>query len=148
MIIDKLENMHLYSEIPQTVKDFVAELKPNISLGRVILSDDIYVNIETYKTKLVKDAKFEAHQKYIDIQLLMVGNEKIAYTDKYSLSETLPYDAERDIVFYNEEVKDYPAVCLDGTNFVMLFPHEAHAPQISPNSFPADVKKIVVKIKV
>lgn len=148
MITDKIENIYLYSDIPQKVKDFILNIKPDLPIGRVVLSDDIYVNIETYQTKPVSEAKFEAHKKYIDIQIVASGKEKIAYTCKHNLTENKPYNLEKDIVFYKEPVNGCPEVCLDGTNFVMLLPHEAHAPQICEDNLPAEVKKIVVKIRV
>ena len=147
MITDKLENIDIYSDIPNIVKDFIKNLTKDAELGRLNLSDDIYVNIETYKTKMPADAKFEAHNKYIDIQILLMGNELISYTDKSILTVKTPYNEEKDITFYSEVVNDYSYIRLDGSNFVMLFPHEAHAPQIC-DKIPSDVKKVVVKIKV
>jgi len=38
-------------------------------------------------------------------------------------------------------------VTLDGTNFMMIYPHEAHAPQVVSESI-STVKKVVVKVKV
>lgn len=147
MITDKLENIDIYYNIPISAKDFIKSLTKDAELGRLNLSDDIYVNIETYKTKMPADAKFEAHNKYIDIQILLMGNELISYTDKSILTVKTPYNEEKDITFYSEVVNDYSYIRLDGSNFVMLFPHEAHAPQIC-DKIPSDVKKVVVKIKV
>lgn len=148
MITDKLYNIKIYTDIPQVVKDFVLNIKQDIPFGRIVLSDDIYVNIETYKTKYIDYSKFEAHKKYIDIQFLLSGKELLAYTDKFKLTENQPYSSEKDIIFYNEPVNGYPYVCLDGTNFAVLYPHEAHAPQICADNIPVDVKKVVVKIRV
>ena len=147
MITDKLENIDIYSDIPNIAKDFIKNLTSDIELGRVYLSDDIYVNIESYITKTTTDAQFEAHNKYIDIQILLKGNEFISYTDKSILTVKMPYNEEKDIAFYSQPVNDYPHVKLDSSNFVILFPHEAHAPQIC-DEFPSEVKKVVVKIKV
>ncbi len=147
MITDKLENIDIYCNIPNSAKDFIKCLTKSAKLGRVNLSNDIYVNIETYKTKMPADAQFEAHNKYIDIQIILKGNELISYTDKSILTVKTHYNEEKDITFYSEAVNDYPYIKLDGSNFVMLFPHEAHAPQICDES-PSEVKKVVIKIKV
>lgn len=148
MIIDKLENIHLYKNIPPAVVDFVKSINKNIPLGKQILSDDIYVNIEQYSTKLLEDAIFEAHDKYIDIQILLDGNESIYLADRTNLDVKIPYDTEKDIVFYSNATSNYPKVNLDGTNFIMIFPHEAHAPQVSIDNKRKNVLKVVVKIKV
>lgn len=63
MIVDKLEYLALYKNIPDCVINFVSNLDcNNLSLGRQNLSDDVYVNIERYTTKYKDEAKFEAHK--------------------------------------------------------------------------------------
>lgn len=149
MIVDKIENLKLYKEIPSEVVQFISNLDiRNIKLGKHILSDSIYVNIEEYNTKDIEVASFESHDKYIDIQLLLFGAENIYYTSKENLNIKTPYDTNRDIAFYSDSVKEYPFIKLDGTNFMMIFPHEAHAPQVSINSSTQKVLKVVAKIKV
>lgn len=148
MITDKIENAIMYCEIPFEAREFLTNLTSNIEVGKVILNDSVYANVEKYVTKNVNDAKFEAHEKYIDIQVLLKGAEYIYFTDKSKLTVKESYDNSRDIVFYGEDVEKYPKIKLDGSNFVMLFPHEAHAPQVSVNSNNSEVKKVVVKIKV
>ena len=153
MITDKLENMSLYKNIPNCVLDFVKTILntnvQNLKLGRYELNDKIYANIETYSTKSVSEGKFEAHKKYIDIQLVLSGKEKIFVTDvNDSLNVKVPYSEEKDIIFYSNPINDNMNVVLNGVNFVMLFPHEAHAPQISIDNDTNTVLKVVVKIQV
>ena len=148
MILDKLENIHLYKNIPQQVVDFVNLIDKNAPLGKQILSDEIYVNIEQYSTKLQESAMFEAHDKYIDIQILLDGKESIYLADRTNLDVKIPYNPAKDIVFYSNSIADYPKINLDGSNFVMIFPHEAHAPQVSVGNNSEKVLKVVVKIKI
>lgn len=148
MIVDNLKNISLYKNIPTCVVDFIENLHSNISLGKHVLSDNIYFNVETYCTKQVEDGKFESHNDYIDIQLLLSGSESIYVTSVDGLTISTPYDKIRDISFYSDPLDNSSFVTLNGTNFIMLFPHEAHAPQISPNKTCEEVLKIVVKIKI
>ena len=78
MITDKIENATMYSEIPHEAIIFLEKLANNLktgkftlNYGKITLDNDIYVNVEKYTTKYLNDAKFEAHKKYIDIQLLL-----------------------------------------------------------------------------
>ena len=64
MITDKLENIQNYTDLPKVVLDFIKSLNIGIQLGKQILSEDVYVNIEEYSTKLVSDAKFEIIYSY------------------------------------------------------------------------------------
>ncbi len=86
MITDKLNNIDLYSEIPQVAKDFIKSLTPDIEIGKVVLSDDIYANVETYTTKFPSQGRFEAHDKYTDIQILLKGEEYIYVEDRSKLN--------------------------------------------------------------
>ena len=149
MIIDKIENISIYKNIPDIARDFILNLKKETpSLGKHILSDSIYANVEAYDTKLLSNGKFEAHKDYIDIQILLKGNEQIFVAPQNGLTVSEPYDVKRDIEFYSDDISSSQSIKLDGTNFVMLFPHEAHAPQISINEKVENVLKVVVKIKM
>lgn len=149
MIVDKIEKLKLYKEIPSEVVQFLSELDiNNIKLGKRVLSDCIYVNIEEYNTKDIEVASFESHDKYIDIQLLLKGSENIYYASRDNLSIKVPYDETRDIAFYSDGIQGYPYIKLDGTNFMMIYPHEAHAPQVSSGNLSQKVLKVVVKIKL
>lgn len=146
MIVDKLENVILYSQIPDYVKDFVLKLNCDCKSGRYNLLDSDYANIETYNTKLREVAKYETHDKYIDIQILLKGSERIYIKSRNNLTKLDEYNEEKDITFYSDSV-DSDFVTLDSSNFVMIYPHEAHAPQVAVNES-IEVKKVVVKIKV
>lgn len=112
------------------------------------MSESIYANVETYETKLLENGKFEAHKDYIDVQILLKGHEQIFIAPQNSLTMSEPYDAKRDIEFYSDNICSFQSIKLDGTNFVMLFPHEAHAPQVSIDEKLENVLKVVVKIKI
>lgn len=144
MIIDKIENIGLYDQIPDYAAEFIKNLTADIPCGRYELKNTDYVNIETYNTKSPDQAKFETHNKYIDIQLLLSGKERIYVSATEGLNASAPYNSEKDITFYSDKVTDSDYVTLDGKNFVMLYPHEAHAPQTGDGN---TVKKAVIKLR-
>ncbi len=150
MIIDKIDNICLYNAVPKSVIQFLKNIdRNNVEYGKHILDDSNFVNIETYATKTIENAKYESHDKYIDIQILLTGNEKIGVADRSCLSVAEPYDENRDITFYSDPVDTNNTVSLNGSNFVMLYPHEAHAPQIASDyKTSGQVIKVVAKIKV
>ena len=149
MIIDKIENISIYKNIPEIARDFILSLKKETpSLGKHVLSESIYANVETYETKLLENGKFEAHKDYIDVQILLKGHEQIFIAPQNSLTMSEPYDAKRDIEFYSDNICSFQSIKLDGTNFVMLFPHEAHATQVSIDEKLENVLKVDVKIKL
>lgn len=147
MIFDRIKNISKYSGIPKEVLDFIANLSEDIECGKHVINDDAYASVEIYNTKLPVLTKMEAHKKYIDLQLLLRGLERVNITEKSKLDVDKDYDELKDIVFYKHREDCINTVYLDGSNFVMLFPNEAHEPQISPNVDCNEVKKVVVKIK-
>lgn len=148
MIVDKLSNIDIYSQVPQAVKSFIKQLDKDIECRKYQISDTSYANVETYETKKHECCFFEAHKNYADIQILLSGTERIDYADIDKLEIKIPYDANKDIMFFQNSVSESCSVTLDGSNFVFLFPDEAHRPQMSCSDFSQIVKKVVVKIKM
>lgn len=144
MIVDKLENINKYGQIPDYAKEFVKNLSKDIPLGRVELDGLDYANVETYTTKPHDKCLFEAHKKYADIQILLTGVERLDYSEK-EMTVIEPYDEKRDISFFKGDETE--SVILDGTNFVLLMPEELHRPQMNFEKS-EQVKKVVVKIRI
>ncbi|MBD5401849.1 DUF386 domain-containing protein [bacterium] len=148
MIIDNLKNISKYKDIPIEVVTFIESIDSTIKCGKHIISDDVYANVEEYTTKIIDNGKFESHRNYIDIQLLLSGMERIYVREVQGLNTEIPYSLERDIEFYSDNIANSDFVTLNGNNFVMLYPHEAHAPQIALDELSTKVLKVVVKVKV
>lgn len=147
MIFDKVENIDKYGEIPQDIKSFIKSLSDCIKPARYELAEGNFVNINEYFTKPVSDCKLEAHKKYIDIQLLLEGKEELHYTFTDGLTIGENYDENRDVMFFKNP--DFPLnkIILEKGVFVLLYPYEAHKPQINYGNKLAKVKKVVVKMK-
>lgn len=112
--------------------------------GRYNLIGDDYVNVQTYTTK--KDADFEAHRNYIDIQYMISGEELIGVTDYGQCSTTVPYSSDKDIEFLSGS-GDYHM--LKQGEFMVLYPNDAHKPSVSiDKNNPSRVRKAVVKVKI
>ena len=148
MIIDSLENMSIYDNIPQNVINFVKTLTPETEIGRYEIDNNSYANVEVYETKNLKDCKFEAHKKYIDIQMLLSGIEELDYTPVKGLKVSEEYDAKRDIMFFENPDRILDSVILEVGKFALIYPHEAHRPQVAFNAKLKTVKKVVIKIHI
>ena len=127
------------------LKKLVAE---NAEVGKYeIEGSDVYAMVQEYKTKAPEEAKFEAHRKYIDIQYIISGVEKMEMIDVSKATEITEYDVEKDFQFF-----DYgnTAVlgCFEDEDFAVFFPQDVHKPGMAVDSGSSAVKKIVVKIKV
>lgn len=146
MIIDKLENFPKYVDLNTKFKDVVSYIEntelASLEDGRVVIDgDNLYLNIETIKSRTIEEAKLESHKKKIDIQIPLTCNEIFGVLD---IDKTKPtkYDVANDISFYGEKPSSYYTV--EKGSFIIFFPYELHAPCISSTEF---IHKIVFKVK-
>ena len=69
---------NLSSKIEEALKYLENNNLKDFANGKYeILGDEIYVNVQDYHTKPLSEGKWEAHRKYIDIQFMIEGEEKI-----------------------------------------------------------------------
>lgn len=108
----------------------------------------IYANIDEYYTKNHKEKKYEGHKKYVDIQIMLIGNEIISILPDNELEIDIPYSEEKDIQFYFEDkVNNVSNIKLSEGEFIIIYPGQAHKPGIELNK-PEYVKKMVLKVPV
>lgn len=148
MIIDKLSNITKYTQFSPDIIDFILKLSEDIPCQKYLINEFDYANVETYNTKSHENCFFETHRKYADIQILLSGKERLDYSDVDKLTLKTPYDNNKDIAFFENSYPKTCSVTLDGSNFVVFFPNEAHRPQMNFSDQSQKVKKVVVKIKM
>ncbi|MCD4833779.1 MAG: YhcH/YjgK/YiaL family protein [Bacteroidales bacterium] len=148
MVIDKIENSEIYESLHlRFAKAFAFICKTDFSKlddGKYeIENDDIFAIVQEYNTKDKKDAKLEAHRKYIDIQYIHSGVELIgiaAFKNQIPISD----DTEKDLAFYEG---DASFIKLEAGMFAIFFTDDLHMPGIKLTQS-AKVKKVVVKVRV
>jgi biofilm protein TabA len=117
---------------------------PALKVGRQnIDGDNVYATVQDSPTKDYDSTQWESHRKYIDLQYVIRGKEKIGREDPSKLTVTRPYAEARDLANYSGNGPLYQAV--PGT-FFLFFPSDAHRPNIMSGDKIAD-KKIVIKIR-
>ncbi len=104
---------------------------------------DIYVNVMEPELKKPADAKLEIHDAYIDIQVLIRGEqETFGWSERADLRKPLgEFDAGKDIQFFDDEPQTF--YTLRPGQFTILFPEDGHAPMIGEGN----VRKIIVKVR-
>ncbi len=149
MITDSFEHLLRYQSIhPSFTKAFafllgnpLKQLQP----GKYMIdNDNIFAIVNEYHTKTIENYRWEVHRKYIDIQLIIDGTEKIGLGLPESMQEVEAYDEIKDIAFYNGEGS---YVTLPKNSFMILFPGEYHMPGVI-NEQAEYIKKIVVKVNM
>ncbi|MBP0604605.1 YhcH/YjgK/YiaL family protein [Aeromonas sanarellii] len=93
-------------------------------------------------TEPVADRRGEFHQQYLDIQLLLRGEEWIGVGPHVYAGEGADHP-HPDLWFVDDDQTSYLA--LQPGDFAIFWPGELHRPLCTPHS-PAQVKKLVVKV--
>lgn len=106
---------------------------------------DVFANVQEYTTLPVDEKKFEAHDKFFDIQYLIEGVEFFGICDREGLKvkEAKP---ENDVLFF-ETPDTYGHVILHPNEFIVVAPEDAHMPGCCMDK-PASAKKAVIKVRV
>jgi len=149
MIIDYIENLPAYFSVNphfKTVYEYLQKspLEKHETGKYPILKDFINLSVSEYETRKADEARLESHEKNIDIQIIIEGEEKmgIALSAEGLLSE--PYNSVRDVAFY-QTARDF--FTLKKGMFALFYPYDLHMPGIITDH-PARVKKAVFKVKV
>ncbi|MDR0657905.1 MAG: YhcH/YjgK/YiaL family protein [Mediterranea sp.] len=146
MVVDTLDNLEKYASLNPLFAQAIAYLKSTdlsvLEVGKTVLNNDLVVNVQQTAPKTKEQAKLETHRLFIDIQIPLSGVEVMGYTAaKDCKPADAPYNAEKDITFFEGLADDY--ITVKQGMFAIFFPQDGHAPGITP----AGVKKIVVKVK-
>jgi YhcH/YjgK/YiaL family protein len=106
--------------------------------------DNVFASVTEDPSKDFDKTNWESHRKYIDVQCVLVGVERMG---KWPVAEvtstTKPYDEAKDVANYTAPGKFYN---IPAGTFIIFFPGEAHRPNITPGGNKV-VKKLVIKVR-
>jgi biofilm protein TabA len=105
--------------------------------------ENAYASITEAPSKEFADAKWESHRKYIDLQYVIKGEEKIGVTPLSTATVVKPYDETKDGANYTADGTYYIGT---PETFFLFFPQDVHRPNIKVDGYNL-VKKLVIKIK-
>ncbi len=149
MIIDTLANAGKYTSLHKNFKaafDYLqTQVLEALEPGTYAIADGIKVIVSDKDGVTVETAvqKFECHNKNIDVQLCIRGNETIGWKPRADCkSPKGDYNEEKDVTFFNDTPDMYFE--LKGGQFAIFYPEDVHAPMIGNGL----IKKLVVKIKI
>ena len=114
--------------------------------GSYEIGPNEFVNVMEYDTKARKDACYEAHKKYVDIQMVISGSELIEVAPVTTLNATTDFNEEDDFGLYANPAREAWVTLHEG-DIVVTPPEDAHKPGCCEDA-PAPLKKICVKVLV
>lgn len=150
MIIDSIQNAHRYESLHPFFAKAFAHIRETdwaaAAIGKYDISGEDLKAIVSEKqgmTEAESTAKFECHNKHIDIQFCISGIEEMGWKPRPScVSPKGEYNPEKDVLFFNDQ-PDMFFTLHDG-QFAIFFPEDVHAPMIGEGV----IKKLVIKVKI
>lgn len=114
---------------------------------RVELAAGAFALEQVYLSKRRPDGFFESHRTYIDVQVVVAGEEwmEVAGIDRLVVRQ--PYNADRDVIMY-EDCGNASILRLQAGEAAVFFPVDGHMPALCGAGAPAIVRKTVIKVPV
>ncbi len=147
MILDSLSNFHRYVTVHRLfplVSEFIhSRSLLDLDTGKISLGNGITAAINEYATKSPEEKFIKCHRKFIDVQVMLSGAERIGFANRQQCAVLSPYDEENDV-----EKLTGPAdfFTLRENDFAIFFPHDAHMPGLISAGGAGKVLKMVVKV--
>lgn len=151
MIYGEIKDLGQYKGISKNLDKAIeyilnGEYKKGTPGKNVIDGDNLYFNYPSCViTKEIKDGFFEGHKKYIDIHIVISGEENLGYTSHSEVTVKKEYDSEEDCELYDGELKNVFHVTED--RFIMFFPDEPHMALLKVGEI-KEIKKVIFKVLV
>lgn len=149
MIIDILQNASKYFSVHPLFEkafEYIGQTDlMNAPDGKAEIGEGLKTIISKApgKTKEASLAKFECHNKNIDIQYCIDGIETIGWKPRSKcVNPNGDYNAEKDVQFYHDMPDTF--FQLTGGQFAIFFPEDIHAPMIGEG----EIKKLVIKVRI
>lgn len=120
--------------------EFLASLRDNQRVE--IKGDLVYCTRFTYETIPQEESFFEAHRRYLDIHIMVEGEERVDMNRPEDLKLT---DAQEGNDFYAYQGESWHSTVLKPGEFLVVFPGDAHRIKVQVDG-PKTVSKAVFKV--
>ncbi len=152
MIYDSVENIEVFCEQDDAIYkavQYVLDLDLEQDDGKYeIEGDEIFALLQSITTGPAQEKVFEAHQKFLDVQMVLGGCERqdVILLGDADIEVTQEYDSEKDVMFFKAG-GDFSTIIMKPGMFVVYGPDDGHRPGCSVGES-EDIRKVCVKIKI
>ncbi|WP_158264468.1 YhcH/YjgK/YiaL family protein [Photobacterium rosenbergii] len=144
-----LSSLESYRHIPCSLIEIIQIVKRKIQTNSKngtypVIGDDVFYFIVDDKTKHLSETKSEIHRRYVDVQIVLEGEEMYGYSLSPFNSISEDFITEKDIAF-GKDIIDEQFTTLYKDDFIIFNTNQPHRPLVAPSE-PQSVKKVVIKI--
>lgn len=149
MIFGNIKNLNEYTFLTEAVKECFSYAKEQnlveFENGKhEIDGERLFVNIVEYTTKNAEERFWEAHKKYLDVHLMLNGEEQIDlnFLSNMDVKEFVEVD---DFVPMDGEKNS--SVVLRNGDFLICYPQDGHRTAVKVSE-PKTIKKAIFKVLI
>lgn len=140
------DGVEKYPEAIQTALEYLKnhdfiKMEPGVY---EIRGKDIFAQVMDAQTAAADTKRPEVHEKYIDVQFLASGRERLGFTPdtgNYEVDERLD---DKDLIFYRSVENEGFIEAVPGC-YSIFFPQDVHRPAVAAGG-PMTIRKVVVKV--
>lgn len=149
MIFGNIKNLNEYTFLTETVKECFSYAKEQklveFENGKhEIDGERLFVNIVEYTTKNPEERFWEAHKRYLDVHLMLDGEEQIDlnFLSNMDVKEFVEADD-----FVPMDGKKNSSVILRNGDFLICYPQDGHRTAVMVSE-PKTIKKAIFKVLI
>ncbi|MBU5360093.1 YhcH/YjgK/YiaL family protein [Enterococcus raffinosus] len=145
MIIDAVANLHHYTKLFPNIPEALEAMNriEQQEFGKKYFFEGGYFFFQEGATKPIEETQFEAHRNFVDLQIVLEGEEYIAWNKIDDLTEAIPYNAEKDVQKFTG--KDAHKMKMSEGMAYICFPWDGHKAVFHVDQ-PLHFKKAVIKL--
>ncbi|MEN9841680.1 MAG: hypothetical protein RL376_1480 [Verrucomicrobiota bacterium] len=113
---------------------------------RIELGEGVFALEQAYEAKPAAEGRWEAHERYIDVQVVIDGRELMRVIEVGQLTLTEDLRSERDLMFYAAQ-EGGSTLRISAGEAAVFFPSDGHMPSLADGPVSV-VRKTVVKVPV
>ncbi|NEY29495.1 DUF386 domain-containing protein [Escherichia coli] len=141
---------YLPAQLKQAIQYVMANFNADSALGKFdIDGENQFVMIFNDSTSPAEERRQELHGKYLDIQIVLAGQEKMVFSNLAAPQGSAEWLEGKDIAFLplTQQGLEEKSFIMNAGDFVVFYPGELHKPMCAVGEN-APAKKAVVKILV
>ena len=145
MILDYWKNVNKYEGMVNYLQEALAavEALPELKVGRYEFEHGFFM-VQDGETRFAEDGEFEVHRRYVDVQYMYDGCEELVWEEMSNLSESAPFDVEKD--FGPMKGERIHRINVTKGMFYIMFPWDGHEACTHSGDQPHHYTKIVIKL--
>lgn len=151
MIVDSLANAARYRAVHPRLAaafDYLAAFDPATPDGKYpIDADRVHAIVQSYATRPAAEKKWESHRRYLDVQYVLSGRERMGVSALGGLAGATEYNEAKDVINYGGPSGEAGSVVVEEGQFAIFFPEDGHQPGVDAGTS-GEVRKVVVKVLV